>query len=1228
MSRIVLRSATIIALFVTIVAIENLPVSAKDLLQSLFKMRAPKAPADPAVEQLAEEMDWLENHIDNYGSVVPKQPDVWGQARLTKHRQEFEEEMYAQLNQFKVLLNGTVARSDETFLANAFALSTAISGGSLPAAVNPAAGELQTIPVPSVQQPVLPIGDSTPANGPEVKLDRFQFASPKIALEPTIVLDQHARYLNHLHELRRINEGDDTSDSPGYSLNLVRIPVSILPGKRTRRGYGAELTATITPKISDDLLPTTFRNLVINDLVDQLSLPITRIADQRVWESVERAAREREQLMSQIAQLSTQIKKLELEEKLAGESLAKIEVKLENLYEKVKAPLDLRDNLRTASIAEARSQIENAVIPEASRPVLIELEEQRRSAQSQQKVNKDRLIAARTRLVELEELKRQLEGLQAREAELLRVQQAAGTVVGPASRSRQARNPLPPSQVASVFGSDELIAVAKSFHEAYLGPNVRWNGGRKDTVHILDVQRYIQAELEGAFELLVRHPELWALVEASNCSPVGLATEIRAGHFNNVAMMRASFHLTLHQHEQRALLPERNLDKNSEEIPTPPSDAMVVVAAIPGEIKPVEALAWAVVVESALLNEQLLQDMGKVAIAKGCACMTGAHGMYLPDPPPEARAAFNEYVLCRWPIHVFALDPATQEQNIAEAFDRRRELQLALSLGFVTGQVSAQNLMRFSRDLQTRIETISLNKTATGFSHGPATFGWRFYPRLQPPQTPGTIRAFGQTILGGPSLDRDLLDRQIEPGMRECVAIVIMPSFVPYVTVDTHSNWFRLNHKDGWLPTRHNTEISTVDMVRLSRSIKAMQHLAGAALRPDFYRDGEIDRLSRRIDQLDDRLPLQTMLVQVPIENTLGGFEMFNNGVTDLAPELVGWYGAPGILVGAPSECPSCPAAEAGEQAQPYAVYGTPLPKVKDGDCATPGTTLFLVGNHFSVHDTKVIAGGKCIPNFVLLSRQVMRVTIPPDVNTVFIDDEGRRDEYADIHVATPYGVTSHLHVPVFRPAAATVAAAPALDLRWTTRTVIARVCYKASNGGVHSMEYVQPNAGSLPGTLLVNHSNPVLLHPRKAVAALKLVGVNSDGQRHEIGDPLYYKLEFDSRWNATINFAGDAADKILRLLSDNLIETARIARVDAEVLLNFEEPLNHPAASGLPILPTAGPALVIQLQPMPSAGVCASAVWPPVQPQGLVEPPSANESTLRFPLQTGHVNQGAARHR
>src|SRR5947209_3970626 len=46
----------------------------------------PKVCKDPTVMNLARDLDHLERHVDWFGSVVAKVPDVWGQARLTQHR--------------------------------------------------------------------------------------------------------------------------------------------------------------------------------------------------------------------------------------------------------------------------------------------------------------------------------------------------------------------------------------------------------------------------------------------------------------------------------------------------------------------------------------------------------------------------------------------------------------------------------------------------------------------------------------------------------------------------------------------------------------------------------------------------------------------------------------------------------------------------------------------------------------------------------------------------------------------------------------------------------------------------------------------------------------------------------------------------------------------------------------------------------------------------------------
>lgn len=254
---------------------------------------APVTGHDTAIETLAREIDWLEHHIDRYGTVVAKVPDIWGEARLMKHRQEYEEVVARELYNFdEGRISGAQFIQDQAFLAAALAMQQAISGeegnsspegGEKPPVMfTPAISIASTPPAPGNNpsqgtgttdinlQYQGPIGSNTiftkgtGANGnlkfPEV-----------IELEQTEVLDQLSAYLYHLHALRRINEGDDTADAPGYSLRLVRIPVSILPGQRTRRGWGAEITVTAEPYLGPELLPMAYRDLVINDIVDQLA---------------------------------------------------------------------------------------------------------------------------------------------------------------------------------------------------------------------------------------------------------------------------------------------------------------------------------------------------------------------------------------------------------------------------------------------------------------------------------------------------------------------------------------------------------------------------------------------------------------------------------------------------------------------------------------------------------------------------------------------------------------------------------------------------------------------------------------------------------------------------------------------------------------------------------------------------------------------------------------------
>ncbi len=89
------------------------------------------------------------------------------------------------------------------------------------------------------------------------------------------------------------------------------------------------------------------------------------------------------------------------------------------------------------------------------------------------------------------------------------------------------------------------------------------------------------------------------------------------------------------------------------------------------------------------------------------------------------------------------------------------------------------------------------------------------------------------------------------------------------------------------------------------------------------YRDGEVYRLLRRVEQLSKELPLQTMRFEVPVSQRLGGWRLFQPGGNfDRSPQLYTWYGDPGVDT-------------------------------------TQETTLFLAGENFRLQGTEVIVGGK-----------------------------------------------------------------------------------------------------------------------------------------------------------------------------------------------------------------------------------------------------------------------------
>jgi hypothetical protein len=942
-----------------------------------------EAGTKPTVEALAHDVDLLERYIDKYGSVVTKQPDVWGQARLTRHRQEFESQLAAQLDTFGFTLQGTVSESDQAYFADAMALSAAAGGNNPPASggsgsssssssssggqtAQQQSGTSQSSQPPSPSATALPadfsnvfgavsnISRTAPQNG--ISLE-YAGASQGISIEPTVLLDQRARFLNHLHELRRINEGDDTADSPGYALNLVRIPVSILPGKLTEIGRGAEVTITIKPCLSDNLLDLTFPNLVLNDLMDELGFPVTQFINDPdnkpyfTWVG----ARDVDDLLTYLGQRSQH--DLAQDVFASGSTLAGFRLRpgIEMLLSRPEwAWVDPRNSQQsdfTAEIQRYVDQLNTSAIadlqlkgPDQESFRSYVQGKKPEAARSSDPQTLRMLVAALDIQKKTTQIEPALRGEQLRK-DLPRIAKISHVYIPiPATKSRRARLPFPASEIFDVSGFDFDRIVVSAYRRLGKQPYTHAWAGRDDVyIHLPDVQGYLQEQILAAYDFLRQPPnqDLWSRF----CRPE-LVVAVRTGGTDFLESERLQFKYWIRC-------------KGASESFTTSTTV---------------ALAWAIIVDSALLNQRLIEDIQESAALRGCRIPVPPGTWlpyYLPYPPPVARASFNAYVACRWPIHVFALDPAAQQQNLADRFSGRREMQLALSMAFVGGKLSANNMMRYARRIEYDFNTIDLNGTEIGFSHGDDTFGWRFYPRFQTPDIESNATVFFRDMLiGGPNRNDLLNERRLEPGIRECYAIVIMPSFVPYATMSFSSNWFKLTDPKC-------KELDAQEAMRMSSLVNCIETFGPRVVDGGCYRGGDVWRLLEKVKQLETRLPLQSAMVQIPYENTLGGFAMFNTGVTDLAPELTGWYGASSI-----------------NPKQP--------------------TTLFLVGNHFSVLQTEVIAGGQPLSNPELLSRQVMKVVIPagPIVLT------RQKEQFVDVQLATPYGVTQHLLIPVSTPPA------------------------------------------------------------------------------------------------------------------------------------------------------------------------------------------------------------------
>ena len=383
----------------------------------------------------------------------------------------------------------------------------------------------------------------------------------------------------------------------------------------------------------------------------------------------------------------------------------------------------------------------------------------------------------------------------------------------------------------------------------------------------------------------------------------------------------------------------------------------------------VNMLSFALQIQAAGVNRRLKQDMIDQDPTLKPEYLRNV-SFFEPEVSDEAFHAFEQYVKLKWPLRVYAIEPVIAQQNVADAFGRQQ------AVGVRPGRSGADRTLA-------RRSPASRPTAAPPMMKRPSasTRRWSASGPARAPSagssTPGFRPAAGSNgrlltdialLLNGRVADPIGNDQSIEPGQRECTALVEMPNFVPKIEFVTVANWFRTSEVgDG---QKSDLEKASI----LGRKLVAAENALNQAKVEGQYRPDEYQIAMDRIKQLKDLMPTQRLVVRVPFSGDHNDSRIFCSQGLQLRPSLLGWHGRP---------------PEKGEE-----------------------STIFVEGRNFSVHDTHVIAGGKPAKS-VLVSRNLLQVTIAKDALPT---PSAQGDPLLDINVATPNGVSNHLLIKMAKP--------------------------------------------------------------------------------------------------------------------------------------------------------------------------------------------------------------------
>ena len=428
--------------------------------------------------------------------------------------------------------------------------------------------------------------------------------------------------------------------------------------------------------------------------------------------------------------------------------------------------------------------------------------------------------------------------------------------------------------------------------------------------------------------------------------------------------------------------------------------------------QPIAALCWAIAVDAALLDRSLRADARRVFAANNIPIdhidnvrfyHTKFYHRYNPGNP--AIPVFHDYVRTRWPIITFALDPVTDQQNIADSFNLKRDLQLA---ALVRLRHRADRVQP-DEHVPPPDRAVVRHDRAEPHGHGvrPRQRHLRVpvHPAVPEPAQPADqLRRDRQPAHRRRSRPR-LPDQEVEARARDARADGRAPGSrrsCPRCGWTSPATGFELNDPEHLV-------FHTNRMMEQGRLVQEIRQTVIHVCSANQYREADRRVLQSKLAMLEAMLPSQSKVLQLPFENSASGFDLFSDGATALVPELTGYSGVDVIPATAPAQAVAIPASGTpGLQVQTT----TSVPSTVTTTSVVGGTNsiadIFVTGKYFNLLDTRVIAGSRSAA-FEVLSREVLHVQIPANVIPTTTEDG---NTYIEIFLATPNGNSNSLLVP------------------------------------------------------------------------------------------------------------------------------------------------------------------------------------------------------------------------